>query len=573
MQEILDQVTYYLDALWRRRWIALGGAFLVACLGWTAVATLPDRYEASSRIYVDTASVLNPLLKGVAVDTNTAQHLQVMRQTLLARPNLEEVARRTDMDLQAKTAREFEAIIDGLEDRVALGMTDAKIFSLTYRDEKPERARQVVQELTTLFVQNNLGENRKDMESAQRFLQRQVDQYESKLDEAESRLAQFKQENRQLLPGQSGLQEKLAEAEDRLAELRGDLEAARTRRDILQRELDQTPKMLAQGQRGFGAGPPSRAEAEYMEVRTRLENLKSRYTDQHPDVRAAQRRLDALKEEMTGTEEMTGGPGPVTGNGAANGTANGAESPEGADGPEGAGEAARPAVDQGIQVPNPTYSELRVAMVDRDSEIETLRQALTRQQQKVADTKQKLERVPEVEARLQKLRRDYNVMQSRYEALLSRRETAEISADRENQSDRVEFRIVEPPRVPTTPAGPPRAMYLAAVLVFGLGSGVGGAGLLALTKVTYGSVRHLHRDFDLRVIGLVTEVPSARQRVWKIVEGMGLALALAVFLGIFAALLLIESQVGLPNVLEAPATAATVQDVLTGALRGMTGGF
>lgn len=542
MQEILDQVVYYLDALWRRRWIALGLASVVAMAGWAAVATMPDKYEAASKIYVDTSSILNPLLEGVAVDGDTDRQLAVMRQTLLARPNLEQVARNTDMDLKARTEKEFEGIVNGLEDRITIESTRTNIFTITYRDAKPARAKEVVQELTTLFVQNNLGQSRRDMETAQSFLARQVDQYETKLDRAESRLANFKQRYRELLPGQSGLQETLGEAQAKLADLRGQLEAAVTRRDILKNELDQTPEMLTQNAGAYGAGPPTQIEAQIMEVRASLDRLKSRYTDQHPDVRAAKRRLDALKSELS----QAGGPG---------GTPQG-ETPSGAD--------------NGTKVPNPTYSQLRVALVERQSEIETLRQSVRRQEQKIAEIEKKLQRVPEVEAKLQQLKRDQNVIQSRYETLLSRKESAKISADRNATSDRVEFRIVEPPRVPNAPAGPPRSLFMTAVLVMSLGAGAGSSALLALTKVTYGSVHHLRRDFDLRVVGLVNQLPDRASNLKRIADITALVLASLGLLAMFTLLVLIERQVGLPSLLDGPLTLGQLSDVIAQSVGAVT---
>jgi polysaccharide chain length determinant protein (PEP-CTERM system associated) len=542
MQDILEQVVYYLDALWRRRWIALGLASFVALAGWGAVATMPDKYEATSKIYVDTSSVLNPLLEGVAVDGNTDRQLQVMRQTLLARPNLEKVARNTDMDLKARTEEDFEGIVNGLEERITIESTRTNIFTITYLDAKPKRAKEVVQELTTLFVQNNLGQSRRDMETAQDFLASQVKQYETKLDRAESRLANFKQKYRELLPGQSGLQEELGEAQAKLADLRGKLEAAVTRRDILQKELDQTPEMLTQNGGGYGSGPPTQVEARIMEVRARLDQLKSRYTDQHPDVKAAQRRLAALKKELAGA----GGPG-----GAGPSPSAAAEGP-------------------GTKVPNPTYSQLRVALVERQSQIQTLRQSLRRQEQTIAEIKRKLQRVPKVEARLQQLKRDQSVIKERYETLLSRRESAKISADRNATSDRVEFRIVEPPRVPSAPAGPPRSIFMAAVLVMSLGAGAGSSALLALTKVTYGSVHHLRRDFDLRVVGLVNQLPGRGARLKRIADLTALGLAILALLAVFGLLVLIERQVGLPTLLEGPMTIQQLHDVIGQSVRAVT---
>ena len=103
MHELLTQLTGYAVSTWRYRWHALIAAWIISVIGWAAVHNIPDRYEATSRVYVDTQSLLKPLLAGLAVQPNTNQQVEVMARTLISRPNLEKVARMTDLDLNAKT--------------------------------------------------------------------------------------------------------------------------------------------------------------------------------------------------------------------------------------------------------------------------------------------------------------------------------------------------------------------------------------------------------------------------------------------------------------------------------------
>jgi len=554
MQELLDQAFYYLDALWRRRWIALGAAFLIACGGWAYVAQMPNEYRAEAKVHVDTASVLNPLLEGLTVNTDIAQQIAVMRQTLLTRPTLEEVIRKTDLDLTVKTEAGAAELVESVRQRIRIEANSNNIFTIAFNDTEPARAAAVVDTLTTMFVQNNLGEDRRDMQTAQGFLDRQIQKYENQLNAAEARLAEFKQEHRELLPGQSGLREDLEAAEAGLAEINAQINDARTRKAFLEEQLAETPEMLTQ--QGGQAGPPSNVEVQIMEVEGRLDELKARYTDRHPDVKAAERRLTRLREELQAQQSAVAGPG--VGPGPAGGAAGSGPGP-GAD-------------SGGIKIPNPSYSQLRMSYIDVQSQIQTLQQKRARQQQTVATLQGRLERVPEVETQLKKLTRNLGMIRSRYDALLSRRETAELASAREAESDKVQFRIIEPAQVPVVPEGPNRPMFMAAVLVMSLGAGTGGATLLALMKTSYGSVNHLRRDFDLPVIGAVSALPSAHARLRRLLEGTGLALAGTAFLGLFGALVLLERQVGLPTLVEGPLTPAALGEALGNAIQGITGG-
>src|SRR3979409_454221 len=99
MRELINQILFHLRATWRYRWLAVISAWIIALGGWIAVYLMPDRYEASARVYVDTQSVLRPLLAGLAVQPNVDQMVTMMSRTLISRPNLEKVIRMADMDI------------------------------------------------------------------------------------------------------------------------------------------------------------------------------------------------------------------------------------------------------------------------------------------------------------------------------------------------------------------------------------------------------------------------------------------------------------------------------------------
>jgi len=515
MKELLDQVLHYLDALWRRRWQVCSVAFMVAALAWAAVTQMPNHYTSSARMYVDTENVLRPLLSGLTVESNLDRQVEVMRQTLLSRPNLEEVARMTDLDVEAETAAAYERLIEELEKDIEITSNRQNIFKISYTHQDPRVARDVVQALTTLFVENNLGENREDIGNAQTFLRKQIDSYEKKLNEAEQRLAEFKQENMAFLPGQSGLQEKLQERRNRLEELRAQLKDARDKRALLKKELAETPKMAGQQVSG-SSGPPSNIDVQIMETRGQLEDLKARYTKKHPDVVTLKRRLKRLQQERA---QQMSGPGSGSGTSSAG------------------------------SVPNPVYSNLRMELLRTRSEIQSLEDEVARTEKAVAETERRIKLVPEIEAKLKRLTRDYDVIRSRYQELRKRQETAQITADQDRQGSQFAFRTIESAQVPNLPSGPNRALFLSAGLVGSIGAGMGVAWLLAMVKITYGSVEHLRRDFEIPVIGAVSDLSQANSLTWhnrkEALKIIGLGLVLLASLG---GLLYAESRFGLAAV-------------------------
>lgn len=517
MNDMIEQARYYLDALWRRRWLVFGSACMVAAAGWAGVANLPNQYSSSARIYVDTANVLGPLLSGVAVQSDLGRQVDVMRQTLLSRPNLEQVARMTDLDLGAPTPSQMDVLTGRLQGDIKLQSGRENLFDISYSSTDPVLARNVVQAVTTIFVENNLGQNRSNIDNAQVFLRQQIAEYEKTLNESEAELARFKQQNMPFLPGQTGLQNQLAEAEERLAMLEGQLGDALRREELLARELAGTPEML--GRTAFGGGPPTESEAEIVRVQGLLADLESRYTPQHPDVVTMRRRLENLQADFAAAlDSFDAGKGPAA---------------------------------TGSNLPNPVYSELRMELVRERGNAEVLREQVKRARETVNTISRRIQLVPEIEAQLKRLTRDYEVIRSNYDTLRSRQESARISADRDEQGNSVNFRIIEAAKVPTLPSGPPRAAFLGVVLAVSLGAGGGIAWVLAMVRVTYGSLQHLRRDFaDFAVLGGLTRVRHEgehRRGLWHMA---GFALGVLAMLAAFAALLALEGLYGLQAVPE-----------------------
>jgi uncharacterized protein involved in exopolysaccharide biosynthesis len=116
MQEIIAQGMTYLWGIWRHKWLALAIAWVVALAGWAYVWKMPESYVASAKLYVDTNTVLRPLLQGLAITPDINQRVRMMSSTLFSRPNLEKLARMTDLDLRATTEAQQEALIDRLRD-------------------------------------------------------------------------------------------------------------------------------------------------------------------------------------------------------------------------------------------------------------------------------------------------------------------------------------------------------------------------------------------------------------------------------------------------------------------------
>src|ERR1700694_241029 len=159
MHELADQLLSHLKAIWRYRWYAVVFAWIIALGGWIAVYLTPNRYEASAPGYVDTQSVLRPLLAGLTVQPNVAQMGTMMSQILISRPTLHKVIRMADMDIRLKTSEDREQLITRLTKELAIKSAGREnLYTIAYTDKNPQEAKRVVQALLTLFMEGTLGD-------------------------------------------------------------------------------------------------------------------------------------------------------------------------------------------------------------------------------------------------------------------------------------------------------------------------------------------------------------------------------------------------------------------------------
>ena len=520
MSEIFQLFFHYANALWRRRWVALLCAWLVAVPGWLMVASMPSIYESSSRIYVDTSSVLQPLLRGIAIQTDLQSQVQLMKQTLLSRPNLMEIARKTDYDLTATSEAQMEALISRLQSQISIASNRQDVFFISAEDTNPQRAHDLVQALLTLFVEGNLGQTRKDFDTAEGFIERQIAEYEARLEEAEDKLARFKQKHIDVALGQGDYLSRATAATQRKEKLEQDLSVAVAQRNLLAQELKGIPETLPSEL--ANSGPPDNTEFRIVELEATLRELLAQYTDKHPDVVKTQRQLDALLAKQAESREAL----------EKSGAAVGADSEK-----------------KAYATPNPMYNQVKLHLIEVETQIEDLRQRVATARAEADGLAAKAEEVPQIEAEFQRLNRDYGIIKARYDELLSRRESASMSRKRDAVGQDVQYRLIDPPIVPRQPVGPDRPLFLTAVLGFSLAAGVGVAFLLVLIDTSFASVADLRSHTGLPVFGSVTD--TRKRVVRRLASTTMLGAGFMALIGVFGLLVIMERQYGLDTIVGA----------------------
>lgn len=479
--------------MWQRRALVVGVGWTVALLGALCVAQVPQRYEALARVYVDTQSVLKPLMDGLAYQPDIDQQVRMVARTVLTRPRLESLLQRPELGLPAGDSQQREATLTRLMNRIKLTPTEAGLYVISYRDADPLRAQRIVAAMLDLFVNSGSGDQVRDSTAAQQFITNQIAAYEVKLSEAESRLKEFKIRNF----GVSGMSNqdfflRMATLSDQLDRLRADLLAAERAREAYRAELLGEEPQLQRGTGGEGGLPLLLdVDTELAAQHKRLDELHQRYTDQHPDVMAVRRLIEELearqRREAEARARSRGGKGVA------------------------------------VAATSPVYQRLRVALADSEAQVASLRSRVASEQARLDEARTYASRIPQVEAELAQMNRDYDVVRKNYDQLVSRREAATLGVKLDESSRLRDFRLVDPPRVGAQPVFPSRITLAWLTVLVSLAAGLCAPAVVDTLRPTVRDVRSLREWSGRPVLGTVS-VSRGTGALRRLPVGMGAAM-------------------------------------------------
>jgi polysaccharide chain length determinant protein (PEP-CTERM system associated) len=462
-------------AIWKQKWLALAVAWAVCLIGWAGVMLLPQRYESNARAFVDVNGLLTPLLKGLVVDTAPGQSEGYLRQTLLSRPNLDQVIVLANVGGASLSQMKHERLVNDLAKEIKVTTEGNNLVSIAYANPDPVVAKNVVESLLTIFAEKAANSSRAEMDRARAFLSDQISSYEKQLRAAEQRRAAFRKKYAAYF-NDSGIQQP-ALLLQQMAQARQQYEDAVASRNALAAQTGQVPQLLAvtsaPAVSNSGEIVVASPEVRLSQASRNLGDLKLLYTEKHPDVISAQHTVDELKAQIA-TDKKTGG------------------SNEGK-----------------TQISNPAYEQLRLKLADAQALIPVLKQRFDRATQDYNRAKLLSADLPEIGAKSQDIDRDYEVIKANYDELVKRRESANLSQAADDRADRTQFRIVDPPEVPIFASFPNRLVLFSFVLLLGLGAGAASPLVLAQIRPTFGSTAAL-RNLGLPVIGAITFVRTAR---------------------------------------------------------------
>jgi polysaccharide chain length determinant protein (PEP-CTERM system associated) len=507
MEELISLLLSYLKGVWKYRWYAITIAWIILLIGGLKVYSLPNNYEASARVFVDTRTILKPLLSGMTTVPNMEQQVSIMSRTLLSRPNVERVLRMVDLDIKVTDAKDHERLISDMMGRIKItGSNSADLYVISYNHEIPKIAKDVVQSFLTIFVESSFGNQKQDSEKAVKFIEEQIKNYEDKLIAAEKAVTDFQIKNRGLLPRDGDYGSQLQSVSDSLNEAKLGLREAEQARNAIKHQIeDGVPAdELATDQAPSTVANPE-IDARIQSLTNDMDALRLRFTDRHPDVISIKRLIAKLEERKLAEAKLK-----------------------------------KPVIerDRGKNY-SPMLQQLNVSLSEAEARVAAMRARVEEYSIRDAQLKALTIAKPKVAEEFAQLNRDYNINKSNYENLIGRRESAKLSGELSATSDMLTFKVIDPPTVPLVPSGPNRLMLFSLVFAGALAGGIGIALLMSQIRPTFMSQNSLRESIGLPILGTVTMNWTAHEKIKRKRSLYAFGLSITLLVALYGAVMVI----------------------------------
>jgi uncharacterized protein involved in exopolysaccharide biosynthesis len=486
----------YIDALRRRRTAALlttAGLFIVCAL----IAFLwPPVYRSTATILIEEQEIPPDLVRST-ITTYAWQRIQTISQRVMTRNNLMEIVNKYDLYHDKRQSETSEETIERMQKAIKLDPISADVidprsgrpmpatiaFTLAYDGEGAEVTQKVANELTTLYLNENLRSRNEKTTEAYGFLTDEATKLSEHIADLEKKLAEFKEKNVNTLPDLAPLNYQLMDrTEVDLRDTKNQLRSLDERKFYLEGQLAQmnpnSPMFSASGDRILD--PISRLKV----LKTELAGAAAQYSPDHPDVLRLQREIAGL-ERQTGVvspnEEQAKEMSRLRTELAA------AKEKYTADHPDVIRLSnALTALEASLKAPatpeavvaaekpeNPAYITLQSQLQAVNSDFKALTAKRDELQAKLSMHEKRLTSMPQVEREYVNLKRDYENSQMRYRELKAKQMEAEVGQQLEKERKGERFTLIDPPQLPEKPVKPNRIAILLLGFILSMGGGLG----------------------------------------------------------------------------------------------------
>ncbi len=483
----------YLDALKRRRKPALVIALSLLVLGTIAIFVWPNAYTSTAVILIEDPDI-PPGLVPTTVTTFAAKQIQYINQRVMTRSNLVEIIEKFDLFPEERKYLPTLLLVGDVEKNMSIDIIDVQqqgaggqtvtstiAFRLGFESADPQIARQVANELVSLYLAENVRARTEQTAETSDFMQAEVDRLDAEVKGLEAQISDIKRDNKGSLPELNAFNMQLLNTlTNDISEIDRQIQSIYENRIMLDAELAKlSPISTTVTPDGR---PISSPEDQLKALQTELSRLQGRYSPDHPDVKRVSRDLAAVRAQLGANIDLD----QIEANLAeARLKLAKAEASYTPDSPQVqqarrlveslAAEAAMPR-SRGVgsmEPDNPIYIQVRAQKEMLGSSERSLVTKQAQLRARRADIERKMVQSSDIEKDLSALFRRLNTATFSYQKARDSLVTAKMGQALETQSKGERFALVEPPDLPLLPSSPNRPVLLALLIVLVFAAGLG----------------------------------------------------------------------------------------------------
>jgi polysaccharide chain length determinant protein (PEP-CTERM system associated) len=456
-----------LSSLYRRIGIIIAIFVVVSCLGAYLAAILPDVYKSSTLIAVTPQRVPGSMVSST-VTMDLTERMQSTVQEILSRTQLEKIIREFNFSPgENKGGGIMEDRIEALRRKIKVEFRRLNIFEISFESDNPEKAKQVVSRLASVFIEQNLQLREQQAIGTKAFINAEAERIRKELEEQELVVNQYKAANRYELPDQLDANLRTLEQLRREAESNGQrIAALQDRKGALEKQAVESEIS------GVEIGAANRSSTVLPSVQLQLKQkelagLRQRYSDKHPDVSRLQNEIKMMESDAkTSTSGISS-------------------------------ELA------GLQGGNPIVRVLQTQISEIDGELLALRAQYDGVRRQIAGLQTRVDNSPVRGIELSKISRGYEITLRKYQDLLAKGLESELSENMEKKQKGEQFQIVDPANFPLKPIRPNRPMVVLFGLLAGVAGGVGVAFLWDNLDTSFKRSEDLAGFIDIPVLATI----------------------------------------------------------------------
>ncbi|MGQ0811927.1 MAG: GumC family protein [Nitrospiraceae bacterium] len=486
-----------LGILHRRKIPMLIGAGIILSFAVTVAFMLPAVYRSTATILIEEQEIPPDLVRS-AITTYADQRIETIKQQVMTRSTLWKIVEQYGLYIGLRKRSPTEEILDRFAKDIHIEVINAKVvdkrtqnptqatiaFTLAYDGESPELSQKVANELTSLFLGENLRTRERHAQETTSFLKQEAQNLGRHIEELEQKIATVKQQAEGALPELTQLNMQLLNQADReLMDIDREIRVQEDRKSYLEGELasikPNTPIIAASGERILDSGERLKA------LRAQYASSASYLSSEHPDIIKMKQEIEALEKETgssANVEEVAKRLSGERGNLASLRDRYGNDHPDvirsrqmiASLEHELRQHAEHPMKTAVVKPENPAFINLQAQLSSTRASLQALKATRVGLKKRGEEYSRRLEKTPQVEPNYLDLTRDRDGSALKYQEIRSRLLEAQVSEGLEIQRKGERFSLIDPPDLPEKPEKPNRLGIVFLGIILAIAGGIGG---------------------------------------------------------------------------------------------------